>query len=161
MNNLLPPQAVVYTDGSCHTQLRMGAWVAIVFVGHSKIVLSGTQTDTSHNRMELTAVIEAITYIKSQPVEINSIDIYTDSQYVAGLPGREKKLAVNGFEGSNSGEMTNASLVKDFYNCLQKLTINFIKVKAHQKKTESANYNIEADLLCRKMVREVVGKIIL
>jgi ribonuclease HI len=50
----------VYTDGSCDTQRRTGAWVAILLWNDHEIVLQGTDVNTTHNRMELMAVIRAI-----------------------------------------------------------------------------------------------------
>eukprot|EP01036_Dinobryon_divergens_P048828 gene48828-65475_t len=138
--------AIVYTDGSCHTQRKIGAWVAIVFVLGKKVLLSGIERDTTNNRMELTAVIEAMDYIKKLAVEIEEVSMNTDSQYVAGLMGRQEKLTLNGFKNSTGEEMTNGELVKSFFKCLGNLTVGFVKVKAHQKKGSTENYNIEADI---------------
>ena len=56
--------AEIYTDGSCHTQHKIGTWVAIILMDTEKKILSGTVKDTTHNRMELMAVVKAIEYIK-------------------------------------------------------------------------------------------------
>jgi ribonuclease HI len=56
--------------------------------------------------------------------------------------------------------MQNADLVKGFFETLQVLTIEFIKIKAHQKKTDVINYNREADMLSRKLLRNAVEEII-
>ena len=45
--------AEIYTDGSCHTQQCIGAWAAIILIDQQKIVLSGRENDTTHNRMEI------------------------------------------------------------------------------------------------------------
>ena len=80
----------IYTDGSCHTQHCLGAWVAIIFIVGEKIILSGNELNTTHNRMELTAVIKALQYIQQVNPKIPAIKIVTDSQYVTGLQAREK-----------------------------------------------------------------------
>jgi len=53
----------IYTDGSCHTQLCIGAWASIILVDDKKIVLSGKEFNTTHNRMEILAVIKSIKYL--------------------------------------------------------------------------------------------------
>ena len=88
---MLPTKAIqVYTDGSCHTQLCIGAWAAIIFIGDVKIILSGIEKNTTHNRMELIAVIKALEYIE-QNEQAALITVVTDSQYVTGLPARQQQ----------------------------------------------------------------------
>ena len=90
--------ADVYTDGSCHTQLKIGSWVAIIFIGNEKIILTEKENNTTHNRMELTAAIKAIEYIKKLHKRVTVINIITDSQYAVGLAGRKEKLSTKGFK---------------------------------------------------------------
>lgn len=148
--------AVVYTDGSCHTQLLTGAWVAIIFTGGEKYILSAVAKNTTHNRMELTAVIEALTYLESAHKEITVIEIVSDSQYVTGLPGRAGKLLAGNFLTKKGKEIQNADLVKVFLQQVSSLQPVFTKVKAHQKQNGTLNYNIEADKYVRKLLREAV-----
>ena len=149
----------VYTDGSCHTQRRIGAWAAIVFTGAKKKLLSGIVKDTTHNRMELMAVIKAIQYVKEHDGNISTIRVYTDSQYVTGLPERREKIELTGFITGKGNTLQNADLVKIFFETLSTLSIEFVKVKAHQKKTDILNYNREADMLSRKLLRNAVDEI--
>ena len=151
--------AEIYTDGSCHTQYRVGAWVAIVFINTGKKVLSAIVPDTTHNRMELSAVIKAIEYIKNNYPSITTIKLFSDSQYVVGLPGRKEKLSALNFSTKKGDEIQNADLVKELFRHLSTSPVEFIKVKAHQKQSETFNYNIEADKLSRKMVRDACDKI--
>jgi len=152
--------AELYTDGSCHTQQKLGTWVAIVFTDKGKKVLSGTVKDTTHNRMELTAVLNALEYIKTHHENITTINVYTDSQYVTGLPVRKKKITAADFSVGTGNIMQNADLVNGFFETLQGLTIELVKVKAHQKKTDEINYNREADMLSRKLLRNAVEEIV-
>ncbi|CAL1518715.1 RNase H family protein [Chitinophaga sp. MM2321] len=147
-------KAVVYTDGSCHTQLRTGAWVAILLIAAEKIILSETVTDTTHNRMELTAVIAAIQHVLLHYPEVRHIQVFSDSQYVINLPDREAKLKARYFITEKGNELQNVELVKTFLQLLTCISVEFVKIKAHQKKGETMNYNIEADMLSRKLVRE-------
>lgn len=144
----------IYTDGSCHTQQCVGAWVAILLSENKKIVLSGKETNTTHNRMELKAVIKALEYVRSNYINITSITVVSDSQYVVGLYSRKEKLVKQSFNTKTGKEIRNADLVKEFL--LLGDAVRFAKIKAHQKKTAEINYNIVADVLVRKLMREIV-----
>jgi ribonuclease HI len=150
----------IYTDGSCHTQHCIGGWAAILFIGGEKIVLSGKEQDTTHNRMELTAVIKAVEYLMEKNRPPAEIKIYSDSQYVVGLMGRKEKLSALHFETRKGNEIRNADLVKFFLALSESTNLQFVKVKAHQKINDIANYNTEADKLSRKIVREACGAIV-
>ena len=148
--------AELYTDGSCHTQYRIGTWVALVFIDKEKKVLSGTEIKTNHNRMELTAVIKGLEYLKMYNKSIKWIKIFTDSQYIMGLPSRKDKLASLDFTTKTGKKIQNADLVISLLENLKPFQVEWCKVRAHQKKKEVINYNIEADILCRKIMRDLV-----
>src|ERR1035437_9452576 len=137
----------IYTDGSCHTQQCVGAWVAILLADNKKTVLSGSETGTTHNRMELIAVIRALEYVKTNYKKVSSVTVVSDSQYVVGLNARKEKLLKQDFNTKAGKEIRNADLVKEFF--LLSTNVLFMKIKAHQKKTSAINYNIEADVLVR------------
>lgn len=150
--------AFIYTDGSCHTQLMTGAWVAILLVGPVKTVLSGIEKNTNHNRMELTAVIKAIEYVRQQYPNIEHLTVVSDSQYVIGLPGRKQKLEAAGLKTKKGNAIQNSDLIRRLLDFATQIQIKFEKVKAHQKKSEVVNYNIEADILSRKLMRTAVDE---
>jgi ribonuclease HI len=147
-------EVVIYTDGSCHAQKKSGAWVAIVLINSLKIVLSGKEESTTHNRMELTAVLKAMEYIKNHFTQNRIVKIYSDSQYVVDLPARKEKLIKAAFVTKKGKELNNTDLIKLLHGYLNDYSTEFIKVKAHQKKDNVINYNIEADILSRKLIRE-------
>lgn len=136
----------IYTDGSCNTQNLLGAWAAIVLDGAEKTVLSGKEANTTHNRMELMAVIKALTF-----VNVDKVTVYSDSQYVTELAGRREKLAAKGFLTNKGTEIRNADLVQEFLALDAAMEITFVKVKAHRK---AYPYNVEVDKLVRGLVRE-------
>ena len=69
---------VVYTDGACKGNPGPGGWGALLrWKGHEKELFGG-ELDTTNNRMELTAVIQALSALKSRC----TVDVYTDSVYV-------------------------------------------------------------------------------
>ncbi|MEP7373002.1 MAG: RNase H family protein [Chitinophagaceae bacterium] len=142
----------IYTDGSCHTQHKIGTWAAILFSGKEKKILAGIEKDTTHNRMELTAVIKAIEYARTHYKKV-CIRVFTDSQYVTVLPARKEKLVSTDFITGKGAALQNADLIKIFFIAISVLDIAFIKIKAHQKKDDTINYNREADMLSRKLLR--------
>ena len=143
----------VYTDGSCHTQLCLGAWASVILIDDQKVVLSGTENETTHNRMEILAVINSIKYLRTHYKTVTKFKIISDSQYVIGLVEREPKFIYNSFITKAGKEIRNADLVRELLELLKVLTIEFVKIKAHQKQTDTINYNIEVDKLSRKLVR--------
>lgn len=151
-------KAAIYTDGSCNTQNGQGAWVAILLTDGEKIVLSGKVPGTTHNRMELSAVIEGITYAQNNFKGIQYLHIYSDSQYVTGLMERQNKLSNANFITSKGTIIRNVDMVKGLYILATQIQLIFTKVKAHQKEGIDVNYNIEADKLVRKIMREELRK---
>ncbi len=71
-------KVIVYTDGSCEPNPGPGGWAVVIYVGGREKTLVGSETDTTNNRMELTAALEALRALK-QPTEI---ELYTDSEYL-------------------------------------------------------------------------------
>jgi ribonuclease HI len=68
------PLVTIYTDGACEPNPGPGGWAALLLFGRHEKVLSGADFDTTNNRMELTAAVEALRAL-SQPARV---DIYTD-----------------------------------------------------------------------------------
>jgi len=145
----------IYTDGSCITETRLGAWVAILLTDQQKITLSGTEADTTHNRMELMAVLQALEYVRINCATVTAIRVHSDSQYVCGLPSRRERLQKKGFTTRKGESIRNDDLVKSLYDMQEGRVTDFVKVKAHERKTGEINYNIEADMLVRKLAREM------
>ena len=104
--------------------------------------------------MELTAVIEALLYLKTNYSTIQTVRIYSDSQYVIGIPRRKEKLIASGLLTKKGKPIPNSDLVLKLLEQLNFFTVVWIKVKAHQKSSGLDNYNIEVDKLSRRIVRE-------
>jgi ribonuclease HI len=68
----------IYTDGACSGNPGNGGWGAVLLYKHHKKEIYGGQKDTTNNRMELQAVIEALKIVK----KTEPIIVYTDSKYV-------------------------------------------------------------------------------
>jgi ribonuclease HI len=72
------PHITIYTDGGAHPNPGPGGWAAILLHPRKTRKLSGSDLDTTNNRMELTAAIEALKVLKVPCV----IEFYTDSEYL-------------------------------------------------------------------------------
>jgi ribonuclease HI len=72
------PQVEIWTDGACKGNPGPGGWGALLRAGVHEKELFGGEPDTTNNRMELTAVIEALALLKRRCRVI----VHTDSQYV-------------------------------------------------------------------------------
>ncbi|HTN65829.1 MAG TPA: ribonuclease HI [Burkholderiaceae bacterium] len=68
----------IFTDGACKGNPGTGGWGALLVAGEQKKEMFGGERNTTNNRMELKAVIEALTAL-TRPCEVV---LYTDSQYV-------------------------------------------------------------------------------
>ncbi|WP_423197634.1 MULTISPECIES: ribonuclease HI [unclassified Cupriavidus] len=71
-------EVTIYSDGACKGNPGPGGWGAVLVAGTSEKELFGGENPTTNNRMELTAVIEALRALKRPCV----VKVYTDSQYV-------------------------------------------------------------------------------
>ena len=151
----------IYTDGSCNPKHEIGGWAALILVEDKKIILQDSATNTTHNRMELTAVISGIEYVLKEFSDINVINIYTDSQYVERIPHRAAKLISKDFITNAGNKLQNDDLIKKLIHLTESSNIKFIKVKAHQKATNTANYNRDVDKLSRKIVRQQINKLLI
>lgn len=157
---MIDNKITIYTDGSCHTQHRVGSWVAIVLTGDEKIILHGNAQDTTHHEMELLAVIKAIEYVYDHYAAQTAVHIFSDSQYVTGLPGRKEKLQSAGFIVKKGNPIQHADLVKKLLLLLAQFPVILTKIPSHQKNVAgSTNYNTEADILSRQLIRSAIKKL--
>jgi ribonuclease HI len=69
---------------------------------------------------------------------------------------RKEKLTATDFKTKAQNEVRNTDLVKELLRLSDIFTIEFEKIKAHQKSGAEINYNREVDILCRNKVREAV-----
>ena len=72
------PQVVIHTDGACKGNPGPGGWGALMVSGAHEKELFGGEAYTTNNRMELTAVIEALNALKRS----SNVVLHTDSSYV-------------------------------------------------------------------------------
>lgn len=119
----------IYTDGACSGNPGKGGWGAVlVYNGHEKEI-SGGEMNTTNNRMELTAVIEALTILK-EPCAVN---LTTDSKYVcdAVTKGWIYSWKNNGWKKADKKPALNVDLWQRLLPLLEKHRVTFNWVKGH------------------------------
>ncbi len=119
----------IYTDGACSGNPGVGGWGAILMSGEKVKEISGGEDVTTNNRMELTAVIEALRILK-KACEVN---IYTDSTYVADafLQNRLATWQANGWKTSSGSTVKNIDLWEKLIDLTERHHCRFFKVKGH------------------------------
>ena len=133
----------IYTDGSCLENPGDGGWAAIIIFDKKKKIISGNQKNTTNNRMELLAPIEAL-----KTLQINSeIEIVTDSKYVKlGITEWINNWKKNGWKTSNKKEVKNIELWKELDSLVENFNIKWSWVKGHS----TDQLNNEVDLMAKK-----------
>ena len=133
----------IYTDGSCLQNPGDGGWAAIIIINGKSKEISGSARDTTNNRMELLAPINALK--KMKPNE--KIAIYTDSQYVKlGITEWINKWVLNNWKTSKKEDVKNKDLWIELYNLNKNLDVKWNWVKAHAGNI----INEKVDLLAKK-----------
>ena len=133
----------IYTDGSCLKNPGNGGWAAIICTNDEIKKISGSEKDTTNNRMELLATINALKEVNSEDL----IEIYTDSKYVKnGITDWIHNWIKNNWKTSNKEDVKN----KDLWVQLHELSNNS-KIKWNWVKAHAGNpLNEEVDLLAKK-----------
>ena len=119
----------IYTDGACSGNPGKGGWAAIILDRSSnQASISGSENDTTNNRMELMAPIMALKKIKQK----SEITIYTDSKYVKdGITDWIKKWKLNNWKNSSKKPVKNKDLWVNLDNSCKKHKVIWKWVKAH------------------------------
>lgn len=131
----------IYTDGACSGNPGKGGWGAILIYGDVKKEISGAERETTNNRMELTAPIEALKLLK-RPCDVT---LYSDSAYLinAFKQGWIYNWQMNGWKTADKKDVKNKELWEQIYEFTQIHKIEWVKVKGHSDN--------EYNNLCDKM----------
>lgn len=129
------PAIEVFTDGACSGNPGAGGWGVILRYGEIEKELSGGEENTTNNRMELTAVIEALKALKKEC----DITIYTDSRYVMdGVQEWMPNWKLNGWKTTNKkSPVKNVKLWQILDSLLSKHKIKWVWVKGHNGHPEN------------------------
>ena len=136
----------IYTDGACSGNPGKGGWAAIILDDSNQSKISGSENNTTNNRMELMAPIMALKKIKKK----SEITIFTDSKYVKdGITDWIKKWKVNNWKNSNKKPVKNKDLWIKLDGLCEKNNVSWKWVKGH-----SINkYNNLADELATQAIK--------
>ncbi|MRW94151.1 ribonuclease HI [Duganella sp. FT80W] len=118
----------IYTDGACKGNPGLGGWGALLVAGEAEKEIFGGTRDTTNNRMELQAVIEALTALK-RPC---TVVLHTDSQYVQkGISEWIHGWKARGWKTSTKEPVKNEDLWKALDAAQTMHTIEWRWVRGH------------------------------
>lgn len=123
------PHVEIFTDGACSGNPGPGGWAALLrHNGHEKEI-SGGEAQTTNNRMEMMAVIEALTALKKP----SRVTLYTDSQYV------QKGITewMDGWKAKNWKKVMNVDLWHRIDEALKPHNVKIVWVRGHDGHVEN------------------------
>lgn len=127
-------QVEIFTDGACKGNPGPGGWGAIVRYGTHEKEISGGDPDTTNNRMEMWAAIEALNIL----IEPCQVKLYTDSKYVCdGITKWVHGWQRNGWKNASKQPVRNADLWHDLIEAAAKHEIEWLWVKGHSGHVEN------------------------
>jgi len=136
-------EVTIYTDGACSGNPGPGGWGAILRFGAHEKELNGGEFETTNNKMELTAAIEALNALK-EPCLVN---LHTDSQYVkGGITGWIEGWKRNGWKTSAKKPVKNEELWRALEQARDRHDVSWHWVKGHAGHPD----NERADELARQ-----------
>lgn len=137
------PKVVIYTDGACSGNPGPGGWGAILISGGHRKEMSGGETPTTNNRMELTAAISALEALKKP----SDVELHTDSIYLRdGITKWIHGWRRNGWKTADKKPVKNTELWQRLQVAQAGHTIEWRWVKGHSEHVE----NDRADELARE-----------
>jgi ribonuclease HI len=141
----LENKVVIYTDGACSGNPGEGGWGAVLIYGNKMKEISGYSKVTTNNRMELQAVIEALSSLKRKC----NVEIYTDSNYVRnGIIEWVNNWKKNNWRTSKKEDVKNQDLWKKLDELNNFHNIKWIWVKGHA----DDDFNNKVDKLARSEI---------
>lgn len=138
------PGVTIYTDGACDPNPGPGGWAALFLYDSHQETISGSAPDTTNNRMELTAAIQALQAL-NRP---HKIKFYTDSQYLRlGITDWMPNWRARNWR-RKGGKLANVDLWQALDKAIQRHQIKWQWVRAHA----GDKYNQRVDYLARKSI---------
>ncbi|CAM3649773.1 ribonuclease HI [Brevibacillus invocatus] len=122
-------EVMIYTDGACSGNPGPGGWGAVLMYGEHIKEMSGAEPNTTNNRMELQAAIEALSILK-EPCKVT---LYSDSAYLVNCfkQGWYKGWLKNGWKNSKGQPVENQDLWKELLRLMEIHQVEYVKVKGH------------------------------
>ena len=133
---------IIYTDGACLGNPGPGGWAAIIIEKKNETQLSGSEQNTTNNRMELCAIINALSSFQSR----KNLKIITDSRYVIdGINLWLKKWQSNDWKTSTKKPVKNKDLWVRLDILRKEHSVEWVWVKGHS----GNHFNEKVDSLAR------------
>jgi len=128
MSNIL-----IYTDGACSGNPGPGGYGSIIFWNDQIQELGAHQPATTNNRMEMTAVLAALDWIRQQNIQEKNLIIYTDSVYVIkGMTQWVFGWLRKGWKNSEGQEVTNQDIWRQLLAASQGFKIEWRFIRGHK-----------------------------
>lgn len=141
----------IFTDGACKGNPGPGGWGAIIRYGTHEKEISGGDPDTTNNRMEMWAAIQALNIL----IEPCQVKLHTDSKYVLeGITKWVHGWQRNGWKNASKQPVRNADLWHDLIEAVAKHEVEWIWVKGHNGHPE----NERADRLASDAANVAAGR---
>ncbi|CEH31840.1 Ribonuclease H (RNase H) [Aneurinibacillus migulanus] len=120
---------IIYTDGACSGNPGPGGWGAVMLYGKHRKEMCGSEENTTNNRMELKAAVEALKALK-EPCKVL---LHSDSAYMVNCfqQGWYKGWIKNGWKNSKKQPVENQDLWKELLALMETHDVQYIKVKGH------------------------------
>jgi len=140
----------IYTDGACSGNPGPGGWGAVLIYKDNIKEFYGGEKQTTNQRMEIKAVIEALKALKVKDWEVT---VFSDSAYVVNAFNQNwiDNWQKNGWKNSKKEPVANQDLWKELMEVVPKNRIVLKKVKGHS----GDKYNDLCDHLARKAIKEL------
>lgn len=140
----------IYTDGACSGNPGPGGWGAILEYRDTVKEISGFESETTNNKMELTAAIEAL-YALKEPCEV---EVFTDSAYLCNAfrQGWLENWQRNGWQTSAKKPVENRDLWEKLIQLTRIHNVTWHKVKGHSDNAK----NNRCDELARMQIKSNV-----
>lgn len=138
---------IIYTDGGCLGNPGPGGWGTVIIDGENLTKLSGGEKQTTNNRMELSAAINALdAVVKNTDWRSRHVEVFSDSQYVKnGITSWIKNWKKNGWKTAAKKPVLNQDLWIALDTLYNQLDIEWKWVKGHA----GVEYNEICDQLCK------------
>ena len=147
----MTPEVVIYTDGACSGNPGPGGWGALMISGGHRKDICGGEPDTTNNRMELMAAIQALEAL-TKPCKV---ELHTDSTYVMkGISEWIHSWKKRGWKTADKKPVKNEDLWRRLDQARLRHEVDWRWVKGHA----GHEFNEHADALAGKGLREALGK---
>ena len=141
------PKVIIYSDGACDPNPGPGGWAAILKFKDKEKILTGSESYSTNNRMELIAAIRALQTLKT-PYQV---ELFTDSQYL--------KLGITKWLPSwrarnwrrKGGKLANVDLWQELEKAAQPHEIHWCWIRGHA----GDPLNLRVDLLAKQAIQKI------